>query len=170
MGILSKLFARTTGSLALPSEFDGTMSYRDMFQKRTPEQLRTICRDLPIEALNLTRPGISQEMGRAITQVFAVSIFMATKEVPPEFGDIVFPRLVQKICEYDGTELHVELCNLVRDFAIYLEAGGRHQEAASVMRVLKRSLFWHVWPQGDMCLFASLTNIALKSNSRSDRI
>jgi hypothetical protein len=155
-------------NLELPSEFDGKMSYRDMFQTRTPEQLRTMCRALPIEALNLKRPGISAKMGRAITQVFAVSIYMATKEVPTEFGDIVFPRLVGKISDYDGSELHLELCDLVRDFAIYLEAGGRHQLAARVMNILKSSLFWHAWPQSDVCLFAALNNIALDTHLKQD--
>jgi hypothetical protein len=157
--------------LKLPPEFDGKMSYRQMFQTLPPERLRTMCRALPVEQLDLYRPGrppFAREMGRAITQVFAVSIYMATKEVPTEFGDIVLPRLVRKISEYDGSDLHLELCDLVRDFAIELVSGGRYREAARVMRVLKRSLFWNAWPQGDICLFASLNNIALDTKLPSD--
>jgi len=142
-----------------------------MFRTRTPEQLRVMCRALPIEQLDLTRPGrppTAREMGAAITQVFGISTYMATKEAPAEFGDSVFPRLVGKISEYDGSDLHLELCDLVRGFAIQLAAGGRYKEAASVMRVLKRSLFWRAWPQADICLFASLNDIALDTKLPSD--
>jgi ankyrin repeat protein len=158
-------------SLELPPEFDGKMSYRDMFQTLPPEQLRAMCRALPVEQLDLNRaghPGFAVEMGRAITQVFAVSIYMATKEVPSEFGDIVFPRLINKIEEYDGSDLHLELCDLVRDFAINLSAGGRVREAFRVLRVLKESLFWRVWPQADICMFIVLQKIAIQTNSRQD--
>ena len=127
-----------------------------------------MCRALPVERLNLNRPGISSEMGRAVTQIFAVSTYMATKEVPPEFGDILFPRLVGQISKYNGADLHLELCDLVRDFAIQLAAGGRHREATRVLTVLKDSLFWRAWPQADICLFASLNNIALETNLRPD--
>ena len=121
----------SSSTLELPAEFDGKMSYRDMFRSLPAERARAICRSLPVEALNLNRPGISREMGRAITQVFAVSTYMETKEVPSEFGDIVFPRLVGKIEEYTGSDLHLQLCDLVRDFAIHLAAGGREREANS---------------------------------------
>ena len=160
--------SQSAGSLELPPEFDGKMSYRDMFRTRTPEQLHAMCRALPVERLNLNRPGISSEMGRAVTQIFAVSTYMATKEVPPEFGDILFPRLVGQISKYNGADLHLELCDLVRDFAIQLAAGGRHREATRVLTVLKDSLFWRAWPQADICLFASLNNIALETNLRPD--
>jgi len=159
------------GGLQLPAEFDGKTSYRDMFATLPPERLRAMCRALPIEQLDLERPGrppIAHEMGRAITQVFAISIYMATKAVPAEFGDIVFPRLVAKIGTYNGAALHLELCDLVRDLAIQLAAGDRDQEAVRVLRVLKGSLFWRAWPQGDLCLFASLNNIAISTKSSSD--
>jgi hypothetical protein len=159
---------RSTDSLDLPPEFDGKTSYRDMFKTRTPDRLRAMCHDLPIEALNLNRPGSSREMGRAITQVFAVSIYMATNEVPPEYGDIAFPRLVNQIAKYKGADLHLELCDLVRDFGIHLTSAGRYREAVRVLRVLKDSLFWRAWPQGDACLFVALSNIANETNLRSD--
>jgi hypothetical protein len=158
----------SAGSLELPPEFDGKTSYRDMFRTRTPEQLHSMCRALPVEQLNLSRPGISREMGRAITQVFAVSIYMATKEVPSEYGDILFSRLVAQIGKYKGADLHLELCDLVRDFAVQLGAGGRYREAVRVLNVLRGSLFWRAWPQADVCLFASLNNIAIETNSHSD--
>ena len=158
-------------SLVLPPDFDGDMSYRDMFRTRTPEQLRVMCRALPVEQLDLNRPGRppnAREMGRAITQVFAVSIYMATKDVPAEFGDIVFPRLVGQIAKYNGADLHLELCDLVRDFATHLAGVERNQEAVRVLRVLKQSLFWHTFSQGEMCLFGCLHNIAQKTNQRTD--
>jgi len=130
-----------------------------------------MCRALPVELLDLNRPGrpgIAREMGRAITQIFAVSIYMATKEVPSEFGDIVFPRLISKIEEYNGPELHLELCDLVRDFGIYLGAGGRHRDSLRVLRVLKSSLFWHTFSQGNLLIFTELHNIAIETNTRQD--
>lgn len=159
--------------LELPAEFDGRMSYRAMFQTLPPERLRAMCRALPIEQLDLNRPGrppIAREMGAAISQVFGVSIYMATKEVPSEYGDIVFPRLVSQIAKYKGSELHLELCDLVRDFAIYLASAGRHQEAVRVLYVLKDSLFWHTFSQGQLLLFGSLNNIAVRTNERADFI
>ena len=161
-------FAR---SLELPPEFDEKMSYRDMFRTLPPERLQAMCRALPVEQLDLNRPGRppnARQMGRAITQVFAVSIYMATKEVPSEFGDIVFPRLVSQISKYKGADLHLELCDLVRDFAIHLTSAGRFKDAVRVLSVLKGSLFWHAWPRGDACLFVALSNIAVETKLRSD--
>jgi hypothetical protein len=160
-------------NLELPPEFDGKLSYREMFQTLPPERLRAMCRALPVEQLDLNRPGrpgIAREMGRAITQVFAVSIYMATKNVPAEFGDVVVPRLVSQITKYEGTDLHLELCDLVRDFAINLGAVGRHREAVRVLNVLKGSLFWHTFSQGELCLFTNLHNIAIETNGRTDFI
>jgi hypothetical protein len=159
------------GGLDLPPEFDGKMSYRDMFQTLPPEQLRVMCRALPVELLDLENPGrpaIAIQMGRAISQIFGIATYMATKHVPAEFGDIVLPRLIDKICKYDGSDLHIELCDLVRDFAIHLAGGGRYKEAVRVARVLKNSFFWHVWSQSDAFLFFSLQKIALQTNLRSD--
>jgi hypothetical protein len=153
--------------LELPHEFDGEMSYREMFQTLPAEQLRRMCNALPVEKLDLNRPGrppTAREMGSAITQVFAVSIYVATKHVPAEFGDIVFPRLVNQITKYKGSELHLELCDLVRDFAVNLGAVGRHREAVRVINVLKGSQFWHTLPQGELDLFSDLQNIAVNVN------
>jgi hypothetical protein len=80
----------------------------------------------------------------------------------------VFPRLIAKIEEYNGTDLHLQLCDLVRDFAINLVAGDRPREAVRVMRVLKGSLFWRTWSQGDLCMAGALNNIALETNTRQD--
>ena len=107
-------------------------------------------------------------MGAAITQVFAVSIYMATEEVPREFGDIVFPRLVRQITKYEGADLHIELCDLVRDFAIHLTSSKRYKDAARVLNILKGSLFWVAFPQGNACLFVAMSNIAIESRLRSD--
>ena len=159
------------GSLELPPQFDGKSSYRDMFRTQTPEQLRAMCDALPVEQLDLNRPGrppTAREMGSAITQVFAVATYMATKEVPTEYGDRLFPRLVTKIAQYNSSDLHLELCDLVRDFAIHLEAGGRHKQAIQVMRALRGSLFWLAWSQADVCLFAALNNLALETKQKSD--
>jgi hypothetical protein len=161
----------SAASLKLPPEFDGKMSYRDMFRNLPPERLRAMCSALPVEQLDLNRPGrppLAREMGAAITQIFAVSIYMATKEVPSEFGDILFPRLIGKIEEYNGPELHLELCDLVRDFAIHLAAGGRHRDALRVLRVLKSSLAWHTFSQGNLLIYTALHNIAIKTNTRQD--
>jgi hypothetical protein len=158
-------------SLQLPPEFDRHMSYRDMFRTLPPERLRAMCNALPVEYLDLNRPGrpgIAVEMGRAITQVFAVSIYMATKEVPAEYGDLLFPRLVAKICEYSGADLHLELCDLVRDFAIHLASVDRNREALDVLNVLRGSLFWHTFSQGDLLIYGCLHNIAQETNARSD--
>ena len=160
-------------NLELPPEFDGKMSYRAMFQTLPPERLQAMCRALPVEQLDLNRPGrppIAREMGRAISQIFGVSTYMATKEVPSEYGDIVFPRLVGQIAKYKGSDLHLELCDLVRDFAIQLASAGRHQEAVRILYVLKDSLFWHTFSQGQLCLFLNLNNIAVKTNERADFI
>jgi hypothetical protein len=161
----------TAQSLELPHEFDGSMSYREMFQKLPPERLRAICRALPVEQLDLNRPGrppLAREMGKAISQIFGISIYMATKEVPSEYGDLVFPRLVAQIVKFKGSDLHLELCDLVRDFAIYLSSAGRNRDAVRVLYVLKDSLFWHMFPQGQICLFTNLHNIAIDSNERAD--
>lgn len=159
------------GSLELPSQFDAEMSYRDMFNNLQPERLRTMCNALPVEQLDLNRPGrppLAREMGRAISQIFGVSKYMATKEVPSEFGDIVFPRLIAKIEEYSGPELHLELCDLVRDFAIQLASVERYQDALRVLRVLKNSAFWFTFSQGNLLIYMSLHNIAIKNNTRQD--
>jgi hypothetical protein len=160
-------------NLELPPEFDGKMSYRAMFQTLSPERLRAMCRALPIEQLDLNRPGrppFAREMGRAISQIFGVSIYMATEEVPPKYGDIVFPRLISQIAKYKGSELHLELCDLIRDFAIQLSSVKRHKEAVRVLYVLEDSLFWHTFSQGKLCIFSNLNNIAVKTNERADFI
>ncbi len=161
----------SAGSLELPPEFDGKMSYRDMFKNLQPARLRAMCSALPVEQLDLNRPGrppLAREMGRAISQIFAVSIYMATKDVPSEFGDIVFPRLISKIEEYNGPELHLELCDLVRDFGIHLASVERHRDALRVLRVLKSSLFWRTFSQGDLLIYMALHNIAIETNTRQD--
>lgn len=158
-------------SLQLPPEFDRHMSYRDMFRTLPPDRLRAMCDALPVEHLDLNRPGrpgTAVEMGAAITQIFAVSIYMATKEVPAEYGDLLFPRLVAKICEYNGTDLHLELCDLVRDFAIHLASVERNREALAVLNVLRGSLFWHTFSQGNLLIYGCLHNISRETNARPD--
>lgn len=154
--------------MKLPPEFEGNRSYRDMFQIEAPDRLHAMCRELPIETLDLENPGASLAMGRAITQVFAVANYMATKAVPPEYGDAMFPRLIAKVTAYEGSALHLELCDLVRDFAVHLGSSGRHAQAVKVLRTLKASLFWRTWSQGNFCLFASLNNIAQETKQRID--
>lgn len=157
--------------LDLPPEFDSKMSYREMFQSLSRDRLLEMCAELPVEALDLDNPGrapTARKMGRAITQVFAVGTYMATKDVPREYGDILFPRMVSKIQSYNGPTLHLELCDLIRDFAIHLGTSGRHADAVRVMRTLKASLFWKTWQQGNFCLFASLNNIAQETKLAVD--
>lgn len=159
---------RNLNSLQLPIEFEGDRSYRNMFEVESHQRLHSMCQEMPIEALNLENPGSSRAMGSAITQVFALSGYMATKAVPPEFGDAMFPRLVAKITSYRGSDLHLDLCDLVRDFAIDLASSGRNSDAVKVMQTLRTSPFWSTWSDGNFYLFASLNNIAHATKRRSD--
>ena len=160
--------SQSAGSLELPPEFDGKMSYRDMFRTRTPEQLHAMCRALPVERLNLNRPGISSEMGRAVTQIFAVSTYMATKEVPPEFGDILFPRLVGQISKYNGADLHLEIVRFSQRFRHPTSGRRATQGSYSCINCPEGFTFLACLASADICLFASLNNIALETNLRPD--
>lgn len=150
--------------LQLPEGFDGRTSYREMFQNWSHSRLIAMCRDLPVEGINLLNPE-GEEMGRAITQVFSVSTFMATKEVSNEYGDLVFPRLSKHIRDQAGIAPFPDLFDMVAKFAVYLQVDKRFEEAVHVMTLLRTSPLWHAFGEGRLLWFICTYHVAMKDTN-----
>lgn len=176
MGWLKNLFAGTTGDVSesapsllprLLAEQKGGVTLAPLFQRKSAAELEQLCRDMPIERLDFSL-GMTKQMDWAVQVTFTLAAFVARERSQANYADIVVPRLISRLKQYDPTRIVVALCPEIRDLGLALIKGGRNREALECLRYAQAMPTGSTYGGGAFWIFAATINIAYTSEKRDE--
>jgi hypothetical protein len=164
--------APLNGGLELPKELGpdtGTVHLNAVFAEHTRDDLLAMCRAMPIEWLDFCRPGSSDLMNRTVSVSLLMVRYLAAKDKPQEYGDVLIPRFTAQLERYDPETIHPQLAVQLEQLGGELAAGGRKNDALRCFLFLSKTLFGRaVAPRVSEYILAMRCNIALESKTRED--
>jgi len=110
-------------------------------------------------------------MDYAATVTTVTAKYLAGKDMPPEYGEAVIPRLIAQLERHDPKHLNVLVGPQLEELATALVNGGRPHEALRCLLVLEGTLFCKaeaVRSRVSMYTFIALRNIANRTKEGSD--
>lgn len=176
MSWFRKLFGQTGSDSATPSSASlprllaiqrGGVELAPVFDRESVSELEAMCRQMPIEALELT-PGISKEMDWAVQVTFTLAQYVACNKDLSRYADLVVPRLISRLKQHDPKSIIVALCPEIRDLGLSLIKGGRNREALDCLRYAQKTAVGDAYGGGPFWIFAATINIAYSSESREE--
>jgi len=158
--------------LELPKELgpdSGKVHLNAVFADYARDQLLAMCQAMPIEKLDFRRPASSDLMNRAVSVSLLMVRYLAAKDKPQEYGDVLIPRFLAQLERHSPESIHQQVAVILEQFGGELSSGGREREALRCFTVLSKTPFGKtVAPRVSGYVFALHYNIALKSKRRED--
>jgi hypothetical protein len=95
-----------TGASRIPRELNTPprIDLKRVFNSSSTRRLKEICKQMPIEDMSLY-PSTDTEVRWLVDLSFGMARYLASEQVPREYGDMIISRVVDRVCQHDPRKI-----------------------------------------------------------------